>query len=308
MSEYNWNRIALTGFAGAGKLEAGKALEPLGYQDVSLGNIGKGDLDAIIQKRFGFSAFTEDRAQKKLIRNTLEWYMLDAFEFLLTEFFATMPEKCVATRVLTVAEATRWRADGHPLIDILKPGVFAVSKFEQEMGEQPLVRNVIHDSSKWTPWGGVKIHPSYPRQKIKFFHEYLAEQKVKEEKALPIYTMHLTGYWTEEKETTVNEPKILTAKEAREITAIQKASRFKDEQFAEHIKKIDDAIRIAAREEHIHTLVTLENVNLGRVTNFLTKGKGYRVTVVDNHITVGLNQALRKDARLHISWEAEKAG
>jgi hypothetical protein len=149
MSEYNWNRIALTGFAGAGKSEAGKALEPLGYQNVSLGNIGKGDLDAIIQKRFGFSAFTEDRAQKKLIRNTLEWYMLDAFEFLLTEFFATMPEKCVATRVLTVAEATRWRADGHPLIDILKPGVFAVSKFEQEKMEElhnsGLITHQIHN-------------------------------------------------------------------------------------------------------------------------------------------------------------------
>lgn len=141
MDELNWQRIAFTGYAGAGKSEAGRALDPLGYVDVSLGNVGKKYLDPLIQQVFGFSAFTEDREQKKLIRNTLEWFMWDAFDFLLAEFFRDLPEKCVATRVMTVAEAKRWRDDGHPLIEILKPGVFAVSEFEQKRMEE------LHDAN-----------------------------------------------------------------------------------------------------------------------------------------------------------------
>lgn len=136
MTQYNWQRIAFTGFAGAGKSEAGRALDTFGYQDVSLGNVGKKYLDPLIQQVFGFSAFTEDRAQKKLIRNTLEWFMEDAFEFLAKEFFASIPGKCAATRVLKVKEAQFWREKGHPLIEILKPGVFAVSDFEQRCLEE----------------------------------------------------------------------------------------------------------------------------------------------------------------------------
>lgn len=109
---------------------------------------------------------------------------------------------------------------------------------------------------------------------------------------------------TEEKDTTMSEPEMITAKEAREITEEVKISRRKDRQFAEHIKQIDEAIRGEAKQERYEADITLRDVDLGRVGNFLQIGKGYEVFIRTQSLSCATG---RSDADLFISW-GKKAG
>ena len=84
---FNWNKIAFAGFARSGKDSAAQTFLDIGYIRANFGDIIKADLDVVILKRFGFSAFTENTEQKKMIRSTLEWYGMDAYELTSKEYF-----------------------------------------------------------------------------------------------------------------------------------------------------------------------------------------------------------------------------
>ena len=102
------NLIAFTGVAGAGKDAASAPLIAAGYGRSAFGDIIKRQVDPLVQKYMGFSAFTEDRAQKPLIRRTLESWGEDNYDSIFQEFFDTLPEKCVNTRLCRVREAKEW--------------------------------------------------------------------------------------------------------------------------------------------------------------------------------------------------------
>lgn len=110
--------IALTGYARVGKDEAAKALIAAGWERRAFGDIIKRQIDPLIQKHLGFSAFTEVNAEKEQIRGTLEQWGESNYIGVMREFFGTLPEKCVNTRLCRVAEALEWRRRGGLIVQI----------------------------------------------------------------------------------------------------------------------------------------------------------------------------------------------
>ena len=106
------NLIAFAGYAGAGKDEAAVPLIANGYARHCFGDIIKRQLDEVVMRHFGFSAFTDNRQEKGRIRRTLESWGEDNYDAILEEFMASLPEKAVNTRLVRVQEAKRWKQRG----------------------------------------------------------------------------------------------------------------------------------------------------------------------------------------------------
>jgi len=142
--------IAFTGLSGVGKDEASKPLLALGYKRHAFGNIIKHQLDELIQKHFGFSAFTEDRTQKAKIRRTLEHWGEDNYDAILDEFMATLPEKAVNTRLVRVKEAAKWVGKGGIIVEVVRPGLEPATQWEvdrmQELTASGLIRCTVINS------------------------------------------------------------------------------------------------------------------------------------------------------------------
>ena len=124
------NRIAFAGYSGVGKDEAAKVLYQYGYVRHNFGDIIKGDVDELIKKHFGFSAFTEVREEKAKIRRTLESFGEDNYESVTRRFFERLPSKTVNTRLIRVAEARRWKETGGVIVRIDRLGVGAFTAWE----------------------------------------------------------------------------------------------------------------------------------------------------------------------------------
>jgi len=97
-------RIALTGYGGCGKDELARPLVAHGYTRRCFGDVIKRQLDPLIREHFGFSAFTSDLAEKAKIRPILEQWGECNYDRVAGEFFDTVPEYCVNTRISRMGE------------------------------------------------------------------------------------------------------------------------------------------------------------------------------------------------------------
>lgn len=130
------NRIALAGYARVGKDTAAEALRDIGYQQVSFGNLIKRRLDPVIVKYCGFSAFTEDDHQKRQIRGLLEQAGEAMYESLIEEFFRSLPERAVNSRLVRTREAEKWIAGGGVIVEIRRPGKGPATDWERDRLEE----------------------------------------------------------------------------------------------------------------------------------------------------------------------------
>jgi hypothetical protein len=106
-------RIALTGYARVGKSYAARYLaERYGLTVVAMGQIIKAQLDDLVQTHLGFSAFTENDAEKKRIREVLVHWGYSNYDAIIDEFFLLLPDRAVNERLFRVREAVRWKAEG----------------------------------------------------------------------------------------------------------------------------------------------------------------------------------------------------
>ncbi len=136
-------RIALTGYSGSGKSTAGKFFIEQGYTRSAPGDIIKAQTDLFIQQHLGFSAFTEDAVNKKKIRQFLEGWGVANYENIFKAYFASMPEKCVNTRLLDVRQAEDWKklTDGEIWEIVAFKG--PVTAYEQDSVQTLRSRNLI---------------------------------------------------------------------------------------------------------------------------------------------------------------------
>lgn len=125
-------RIAFAGYAGSGKDTAATRLIQRGFKRVCFGDIIKRQLDSVIQQHFGFSAFTEDREQKALIRGVLEQWGDANYEKIGEEFFRDLPVLAVNTRLVRVREAEKWVEGGGFIFVMHRPGLEPSSKWEEQ--------------------------------------------------------------------------------------------------------------------------------------------------------------------------------
>lgn len=124
--------VAFTGFARAGKDVAAQCLIDSGYKRVAFGDIIKKQIDPMVQQHLGFSAFTEDDSLKIRIRPLMElWGDLNYFG-VMREFFDTLPERAVNTRLVRTQEAAEWRKRGGIIVHIKRPGSKPASNWEQD--------------------------------------------------------------------------------------------------------------------------------------------------------------------------------
>lgn len=137
------NLIALTGYAGSGKDEAAKALIAQGYKRCCFGDIIKGQVDPLVRQHFGFSAFTEDRSQKPLIRRTLEAWGEDNYDAIFREFFSSLPHKAVNTRLCRAREAVEWLARGGVIVHVKRIGVEAETPWAKAQVEELIAQGLI---------------------------------------------------------------------------------------------------------------------------------------------------------------------
>lgn len=143
MSQFKYPLIAFTGFAGAGKDEGASPLIAAGFTRVAFGDIIKRELDPVVQKYFGFSAFTEVRAQKAQIRRSLESWGEDRYDAIFEEFFNTLPAVAVNPRLCRLREAKEWRSRGGILVEITRPDVGPETewsaKINQDLRDEGLI-------------------------------------------------------------------------------------------------------------------------------------------------------------------------
>jgi hypothetical protein len=142
--------VAFTGVARAGKDEAGRALIADGFVRHCFGDIIKGQLDPFVRQHLGFSAFTENDVQKRQIRTLLESWGDANYDNIMAEYFATLPERAVNTRLVRTREAAEWRARGGFIYEIRRPHVSPATQWEslalQDLWMAELVDGVIENN------------------------------------------------------------------------------------------------------------------------------------------------------------------
>jgi hypothetical protein len=136
--------IAFVGYARAGKDEAAKPLIAAGYNRVCFGDLIKRQLDTLIQRHFGFSAFTEDTAQKAKIRRTLENWGEDNYENIFNYFFTHLPNPAVNTRLCRLREAREWVGRGGIIVQVTRPGVGPETAWSGECVQELKAAHLIH--------------------------------------------------------------------------------------------------------------------------------------------------------------------
>lgn len=142
--------VAFAGYARSGKDEAAKALINCGYTRVAFGDIIKSQVAELVQRHLGFSAFTEDNAQKQKIRPILEQWGEVNYDGVMAEFFGHLPERAVNTRLSRAREGVAWRERGGIIIHITRPGVKAATDWErsrlEELYDHGLIDETIENS------------------------------------------------------------------------------------------------------------------------------------------------------------------
>lgn len=130
--EVKFPRIAFVGFGNVGKDEAAKALYLLLFHKCAFGDIIKRQIDPLVQKYFGFSAFTENDGEKARIRPILEQWGEVNYDAITEEFFRNLPERAVNTRLVRVREARQWKDRGGIIVEIQRPGVGPATDWERD--------------------------------------------------------------------------------------------------------------------------------------------------------------------------------
>jgi hypothetical protein len=137
-------RVALTGYARAGKDAIGSILQKKGYKRVAFGDIIKRQVDPIVRIHFGFSAFTEIDAEKRRIRGTLEHWGEDNYDAIFREFFDTLPDVAVNTRLVRAQEAAEWVRRGGIIVHVERPGHGPETDFAERMNREMIESGLIH--------------------------------------------------------------------------------------------------------------------------------------------------------------------
>ncbi len=133
--------IGFIGYAGCGKDEgAAYPLVEAGFVKTSFGDFGKAVFDDLTSRYLGFSAFTQDRAEKPIIRPLLEVGfevlspgMLIEYRHHLERLIAE-GKNIVNPRVMS--ERFIWRELGGEIIEVVRPGIKPASDWEFKYIEQ----------------------------------------------------------------------------------------------------------------------------------------------------------------------------
>lgn len=126
------NLVAFTGYSRSGKSSATQVLLELGHEEVSLGSIIKRHLDPLVRHHLGYSAFTENDAEKSHIRPLLEQAGEIFYDSMLNEMFKSLPEKAVNQRLVRVREAIAWREAGGRIYELVRPHICPATDWERE--------------------------------------------------------------------------------------------------------------------------------------------------------------------------------
>jgi hypothetical protein len=143
------NLIAFCGYGRAGKDEAAKTLIKAGYARVAFGDIIKGVFDELVKNFLGFSAFTEDSAQKQQIRPLLEQGGEVFYDYVYNTFFSQLPSRAVNTRLCRVREAKEWIKRGGIIVEVVRPGLKPDTQWSKDIVDglkmEGLVTYQIHN-------------------------------------------------------------------------------------------------------------------------------------------------------------------
>lgn len=142
-------RIALTGYSRTGKDAVGEILVSMGFTRKAMGDIIKQQLDQLVREHLGFSAFTENDKEKRLIRELLVHWGYANYPNIYQEYFANLPEYCVNTRIFRLQEAIEWALRGGVIWGVHRPGVIPAEVKEYEeivaIKEHGLISAVIEN-------------------------------------------------------------------------------------------------------------------------------------------------------------------
>jgi len=140
------NLIAFAGYAREGKDAAATRLINLGWKRIAFGDIIKHQIDSLVQQHLGFSAFTENDTQKKQIRPILEQWGEVNYDGVMGEFFNSLPNYAVNTRLVRLREAKEWIKRGGIILRIRRPGVEPATDWERMRLQELYDGGVIHDT------------------------------------------------------------------------------------------------------------------------------------------------------------------
>jgi len=140
------NLIAFAGYAREGKDAAAQRLIADGWERCAFGDIIKRQMDPLINHHLGFSAFTEDDAQKKKIRPILEQWGEVNYDGVMREFFDTLPARAVNTRLVRLREAKEWMRRGGIILRIRRPGIEPATDWERDRLQELYDAGLIHDT------------------------------------------------------------------------------------------------------------------------------------------------------------------
>ncbi len=127
--------IAFTGYAGAGKDEAAAPLIAAGWERRAFGDIIKDIFNPLVRHHLGFSAHTQDRGQKSLIRGLLvhggeAFYDAVFARYFHPNFNSLGFHPLVNPRLMRLREAVKWKECGGIIIEVVRPGVLPAEPME----------------------------------------------------------------------------------------------------------------------------------------------------------------------------------
>jgi hypothetical protein len=140
------NLIAFAGFAREGKDAAAAKLVSLGWSRTAFGDIIKRQVDSLVKQHLGFSAFTEIDLEKRKIRPILEQWGEVNYDGVMQEFFGSLPNYAVNTRLVRLREAKEWIDRGGIILRIRRPGVEPATDWERTRLQELYDGGVIHDT------------------------------------------------------------------------------------------------------------------------------------------------------------------
>ena len=124
--------VGLCGFGRVGKDTAAAPLIARGYTRKAFGDIIKARVDRACMERYGYSAFTTNDAEKRMIRPLLESHGDAHYDEIMAEYFASLDGPTVNNRVACLPEAKLWVERGGILVLIVKPGCNGETDWERE--------------------------------------------------------------------------------------------------------------------------------------------------------------------------------
>lgn len=147
------SKVALVGYSRTGKDTAAEPLIELGYKRHNFADIIKRQVHPLVLTYLGFSAFTEVDEEKTRIRHLLEHWGDLNYGPIFAEYFDTLPELAVNTKLVRVAEAEEWVKRGGTIVMVVRPGVGPATDWEQDnmskLIDSGLVKKaIINDSDK----------------------------------------------------------------------------------------------------------------------------------------------------------------